>query len=223
MLRPLLLALFLLSTSAFAQSEDPGTLVGHVEGRSYISPTGTYRVAIPVLPELGGRIIDTENVVTFQDDFNVLCTIAAVPFDATLRWERSTREPKDFLSYFFVNFILPDFQRTFPGARVESARYSPTVAGGTLFAYTLLPGGSMFTQKLSFLGNGEKLPDAKRGNMVFVRGEWLFVISVELAERIVERSTYKKTTQEEDDLLRQRLVELYDKIQFTEAAAAKAK
>ena len=217
----LLLLLALAGSPAFAQSAGPGDILGRVDGKTYVSPTGAFRVAIPVLPELGGRIIDTQNVVTFQDDFNVMCTIAAFPMDATQRWEHSTREPKDYLSYFFVNFIMPDFQRTFPGARVESARFSPSVAGGALFAYTLLPGGSMFSQKLSFLSANEKVPDAKRGNMVLVHGDWIFVLSVELAERIVEHSTYHKTPQEEDDILRQRLVELYDKMQFTTPATPK--
>jgi hypothetical protein len=220
MLRSLLLFLTVAGASVLAQTDPAGELVGRVEGKTYVSPTGAFRIVVPVLPELGGRIIDTNNVVTFQDDFNVLCTIAAFPMDATQRWEHSTREPKDYLSYFFVNFIMPDFQRTFPGARVESARFSPSVAGGALFAYTLLPGGSMFSQKLSFVGTDDKVPDAKRGNMTFVRGSWIFVVSVELAERVIERSTYHKTPQEEDDLLRQRLVDLFDKLQFTENPAS---
>ncbi len=222
MFRPLLVALLVTGASAFGQPEDgPGNLVGRVEGKAYISPTGAFRVAVPVLPELGGRIVDTDNVVTFQDDFNVLCTVAAFSMDATQRWEHSTRDPKDYLSYFFVNFIMPDFQRAFPGARVESARFSPTVAGGALFAYTLLPGGSMFAHKLTFLAPGDKLPDAKRGNLVFVHDNWVFVLSVELAERIVEHSTYHKTPEQEDQILHERLVDLLDKVSFTTPAAPK--
>lgn len=221
MVRSLLLSLIVASASALAQPAAPGELVGRVEGQTYVSPTGAFRVTVPVLPELGGRILDTENVVTFQDDFNVMCTIAAFPMDATQRWESSTRELKDYLSYFFVNFIMPDFQRTIPGARVESARFSSSVAGGALFAYTLLPGGSMFANKLSFVTGQDAVPEAKRGNMVFVRDNWIYVMSVELAERVIERSSYHKTTQEEDTILRQRLLELLEKVQFTKSAAAK--
>jgi hypothetical protein len=43
---------------------------------------------------------------------------------------------------------------------------------------------------------------------------------MELAERITERSSYHKTTAEEDDLLRQRLVELYKKLEFTKPAVS---
>src|SRR5690606_26907758 len=112
-------------------------------GRTYFSPTGAFNVTIPVLPELGGRIMDTENVVTFQDSFSVLCTIAAFPMDATQRWEHSTRGPKDYLAYFFANFVMPDFQETFRGARAESAVFAPSIGGGSLLVYVLLPGGSM--------------------------------------------------------------------------------
>lgn len=215
----LFLAAFLLpAASLSAQSGSGRDLFGHVEGKTYVSPTGAFKVTIPVLPELGGRVIDTENVVTFQDDFNVLCTIAAFPMDATQRWEYSTRGLKDYLAYFFANYVMPDFQQTFSGARAESAKFVPSVAEGSLLVYTLLPGGSMFAHKLTFLSPDERLPDAKRGNLVFVRNGWIFVMSVELAERILERSNYHKTTAEEDEILRHRLIELLGKIQFTPTA-----
>ena len=74
---------------------EPMPLVGRVDGRTYFSPTGAFKVAIPVLPELGGTITDTENVVTFQDDFNTHISIASFPQDATQRWEMSTRGLKE--------------------------------------------------------------------------------------------------------------------------------
>jgi len=171
-------------------------------------------VTIPVLPELGGTIRDTNNSVTFQDDFNVMCTIAALPMDATQRWEFSTRGKKDYLAYFFGNFVMPDFQQIFPVAKAESAKYAPSISDGALLVYTILPGGSMFAHKLAFLGPGDKVPDAKRGNLLLVRNGWTFVLSVELAERVLERSTYNKTTAEEDEILRGRLVDLLGKIEF---------
>ncbi len=195
-----------------AQSSDG--IAGRVEGPTYISPSGAFRIRIPVLPELGGRIQDTPTAVTFQDDFNVLCTIAAIPMDATQRWEHSTRGAKDYLAWFFANFIMPDFQASYPGARVENVRFAAGIAEGTLFAYIVLPEGSMFNHKLAFLGPGTPLPDAKRGNMLFVRNNWVYVLSVELAERVLERSTYSKTPEEEDAILRERLVALFEKMTF---------
>ena len=218
-IRFLLLCFTLLLIPLAAQTEAPDQLVGRIEGRTYVSPTGAFRVTIPVLPELGGRIVDTENVVTFQDDYNVLATIAAFPMDATLRWELSTRGQKDYLAYFFANFVMRDFQQTFRGAQAESAKYAPGIANGALLVYLLLPGGSMFAHKLSFIGADETVPDAKRGNLLVVRDGWTYVLSIELAERILERATYKKTTAEEDDILRQRLVELVGKIEFTKPPA----
>src|ERR1044071_10382230 len=79
---------------------------GKIEGKTYVSPTGMFKVVVPVLPELGGDITDTPNVVTFQDDFNVHVSIAAFPQDATQRWELSTRGLKDYLIYFFSNLFL---------------------------------------------------------------------------------------------------------------------
>ena len=47
------------------------------------------------------------------------------------------------------------------------------------------------------------------------------MLSTELAERVLERSTYSKTTAEEDELLRQRLLALLAKIEFRQPPAAK--
>lgn len=219
MSRSHLLWFVLLCAPLLAQNGGSGDLVGRLEGRTYVSPTGAFRVAVPVLPELGGRILDTDNVVTFQDDFNVLSTIAAFPMDATQRWELSTRGLKDYLAYFFGNFVMPDFQQSFRGARVESAKFAPSIGDGALLVFTLLPDGSMFANRLTFVRPGDKVPDAKRGNLLFVRNGWRFVISIELAERILERSSYAKTTAEEDEILRARLIDLLGRMEFTLPAA----
>ena len=193
-------------------------LVGRIDGRTYISPTGAFKVTIPVLPELGGSVTDTENVVTFQDDFNVHISIAAFPQDATQRWEMSTRGVKDYLVYFFSNYVLGDFRQTFPDASIESAKFVPSALDGSLITYILLPGGSMFMDKVPMIAGGP-VPTAKRGNQLFVKNGHIFVISVELTERVLERTTYKKTTAEEDEILRQRLNEVIVRLQFPKAPA----
>ena len=72
--------------------------------------------------------------------------------------------------------------------------------------------------KIPMLGGGPP-PTAKRGNQLFVKNGHIFVISIELTERVLERSTYKKTVAEEDELLRQRLNEVILRLQFPKAAA----
>ena len=138
-----LLAFSLSAAIASAQS-----LNGKVEGKIYQSPTGQFKVVIPVLPELGGDITDTANVVTFQDDFNLHVSIAAFQQDATQRWELATRGLKDYLIYFFSNFVLADFKQNFEGAQIESAKFLPNTQEGALLTYLLVPGGSMFADKV---------------------------------------------------------------------------
>jgi hypothetical protein len=208
------LALATLGLVARAQDAQPPALVGKVEGKTYISPTGVFKVAIPVLPELGGEITDTPNVVTFQDAFNVHISIAAFPQDATQRWENSTRGAKDYLVYFFSNFVLSDFKQAFEGVQIESAKFIPATLDGSLITYILIPGGTMFSEKVPQVGADGRAPIAKRGNMLFVKNSHIFVISIELAERVIEGRTYKKTTAEEDEILRQRLTDVVSKIQF---------
>jgi hypothetical protein len=209
------------SVTLRAQGEtaaDPMPLLGRVDARTYISPTGAFTVSIPVLPELGGSITDTENVVTFQDDFNTHISIAAFPQDATQRWEMSTRGLKDYLVYFFSNYVLGDFRQTFPETTIESAKFVPGAVDGSLVTYILLPGGSMFMDKIPMIAGGP-VPVAKRGNQLFVKNGHIYVISIELTERVLERTTYKKTTTDEDEILRQRLNEVIVRLQFPKTAA----
>ena len=63
------------------------------------------------------------------------------------------------------------------------------------------------------------LPVAKRGNLLFIRNEHVFVISIELAEKVIEGKSYGKSVAEQDEILRKRLLEMVDKITFTKPAA----
>ena len=200
--------------------DDPGMLAGQVADDTYLSATGLFRIAVPVLPELGGTITDTPNVVTFADAFTTHLTIAVIPLDATQRWELSTGSKKDYLVKLFSGFLLSDFRQKFPGAAVESATFLPKLQDGALLVYALLPGGSMFNARLALFGASDNLPTAKRGNLLFVKGDHIFILSSEMAERATERSLYTKTTAQEDEILRNRLLDLLGAIRFTGAAAA---
>jgi hypothetical protein len=218
MFRFFLATLLFTSSLAFAAEPERAALQGTVEGRVYASPTGAFKITIPVLPELGGSITDTPNVVTFEDDFNVHVSIAAFPQDATQRWELNTRGLKDYLVYFFGGFVLADFKQSFEGVRVESAKFLPSTLDGALLAYILIPGGTMFGEKVPKIGDDGHPPIAKRGNLLFVKNGHIFVISIELAEKVIEGKSYNHTVAEEDETLRQRLFDVVNKIQFAKPA-----
>ncbi|MBL9204411.1 MAG: hypothetical protein JNN01_04955 [Opitutaceae bacterium] len=194
-------------------------LAGRVEGTHYVSPSGAYKISIPVLPELGGKVVDTPDVVTFEDDFNVHASLACFKMDATQRWEHETRGRRDYLVWFFTNFVQADFQGRFAGAKVESAKYIPAIEEGALLCYNLLPGGTMFADRPSFSAT-EEIFVAKRGNLLFMREGFVYVLSIELAERALERRSYDKTVAEEDEILRKRLLELLGRITFLPQTAA---
>lgn len=220
-LASLLVALCLTTTavtlSAQPAENDGPPLVGRVKDKTYISPTGTFKVEIPVLPELGGHVIDTPNVVTFQDDFSVHVSIACFKMDATQRWENETRGRKDYLVWFFSTAVLPDFQERYPGSKIETAKFRSGLMDGALFTYTSLPGGSTFADRVVVAG-ADDVPVAKRGNLLFVKDEYIFVLSVELAEKVLERTTWKKTADEENEILAKRLTDLLNKVTFTAPA-----
>ena len=177
-------------------------------------------MTIPVLPELGGSVFDTENVVTFGDDFKTHVSVAVFAQDTTQHWENETRGRQDYLVYFFSTYVMPDFQQRSPGAKIESARFLPGIKDGALIVYTLLPGGSMFADRISLTGDPDPSLVAKRGNLLFVKNDHVFVISTELAERVLEHSTYHKTTAEEDEVLRSRLLALLGSIEVSRPPAS---
>lgn len=216
------LLLVLLATLAAGRAQPAGgSLVGHLEGSTYFAPTGAYKVEVPVRPETGGIVSDTDNVVTFQDDYNILYIIAAFRMDTSQRWEASIHPPKEYLQGFFSQYVLPDFRRAFPGVRVESTGiFYPNLLDGALVVYTLLPGGSMFAGKVAAIDPARKPPAAKRGNMIFVKNGFVYVISTELAERITEGTAYTLTQAEEDVRLREKLQEMVAKIHFLAPAPA---
>jgi hypothetical protein len=201
--------------TAGAQST-PG-LAGYVDDRTYVAPGGVYRVKIPVIPELGGTISDTANVVVFRDDYTVHVSIGAFRLDATQRWELSTRGPKAYLPAFFATYVMPDFQRMYPGTRIESGVFQPNRLGGAVMCFTLMPGGSMFAGQLPEIRVGGP-PIAKRGNLIFVQYGVVYVISIELTERVLEGSTYDKTPEEENEILRERLNAVLAGMEFAEPA-----
>ena len=222
----------LMALTVYGQQTDPaappagapgpaaGILRGTIDGDSYVSPTGMFRIPVPVLPALGGMITDTANVVTFQDEINTHISIAAFSQDATQRWQQSVMGTKDYLQYFLTTFVVPDFALSFPKIQLEkSARFIPNFDGAVV-AYTLIPGGSMFASRTPRMIEDDKPPVAKRGNMLFVKNGYVFVISTELAERVTEGSSYKQTPQQENDVLKDRLIDIGNRMRFLKPVPA---
>ncbi len=218
LLRPLSVsALLLLPRIAPAQE---AALAGRIEGETYHSATGAFAITVPVLPELGGRVVDTPNVVTFDDDFSVHVGVACFPLDVTQKWELETRGKRDYLAYFFANFVQPDFEQRYPGTAVEAVRFLPGMQDGALAVFALLPGGSYFDGRNELDPENPTRPPAtaKRGNLLFVRHGHVFVINTELAERVTQPGSHDKTPDEENELLLQRLSDIVARMTFLSPA-----
>ena len=214
MFRP---ALFLLCSLLLATATSGAPLTGRLDGETYISPTGEFRIRAPILTELGGTIDDNDSVVTFHDDFGTHISIACFDLDATQRWELDTRGLRDYLLYFFSEIVMTNFRTRYPAASIESARYLAELQAGSLIAYSLLPGGSYFETKNSVTSLPPENPViAKRGTLLFVRHRHVYVVSTEFSERALQRSTYNLTTEQEDDQLATRLTAIVGRMTFTD-------
>ena len=190
-------------------------LYGTLKHDNYVAPGGIYSVRVPVLPELGGEITDTDSVVTFDDSVSTHISLASFPLDMSQKWDLTEKGLRDYLSAFYVTYVLTDFQTRFPGSTAEATLFVPELMDGSLMGFALLPGGSAFANQLT-VGPGpeEPAPVAKRGNLLFVRGERIYVISIELAERVTQRKFFNKTPEEENTILRERLIQFAGRIQF---------
>lgn len=204
-----------------ASQTPPPSTYGSVTGNIYTAPSGLFQIKIPVLSQLGGTISDTPNVVTFDDDFTTHISIGAFPLSRELKWEYDTRGTKDFLIYFFTSLVMPDFVARFHGATIEdNALYLPKFQDGTMLIFTLLPGGSFFAQQATLFAPASPLV-AKRGNLLFVKYNTVFVVSTEFTERVLEHSIYHPTVDEENQILRKRLTDIVDQMQFIKPPEAK--
>jgi len=208
------LGLFALTAARAQIASPPPSLYGEVKGTTYVAPGARFRMTIPVLPELGGQIHDTENVVTFDDPVSTHVSVACFPLDLSNKWEFDTRGTRDYLEYFFKEFVFPDFAQRFPGSANEASLYSPQLRDGALFVFSLLPGGSAFESRTSVLESAPASPAvAKRGTLLFVQNGCIFILTAELAERVTQRSAFQKTPAQENEILRARLVELANRLQ----------
>jgi len=194
-------------------------LTGQIDDNIYTSPTGAFSIPSPVLREFGGSVVDTGNVVTFQDEVSTLVSIATFPLNASERWKLQLDGPKDYLAKFFNQYVLADFQRAFPGATAEKeATFMPHMLDGALLVYMDLPGGSMFAGRVVIFDPNYKPRAAKRGNLVFLHNGYVFVISIELAERVLEGTAYTLTPEQENLELKERLEDTLNRMKFLQKA-----
>lgn len=196
----------------------PGVLRGRIENGRYYAPSNAFDIAIPTLVGDRPLILDNPNIVVFRDDVRTMVTVAVVPMAPIDKWELETTSPREFLITFFREVVLTDLRRAFPGTNVEGAVLLNDVEGGSLLVTTLHPNGSAFEVD-PIVRNDPATPPpvAKRGNLLFHHGDFIFVISSELADRVTESSTYSTDTATEDRILRERLVEIYSHIRFPDS------
>lgn len=203
-----------------ADDEEPVvTLEGSIQGDRYVAANGVFSIKIPVYPELGGKIDDTPTSVTFQDAFTTHITIASIPLEGSLLFQLSASPKKDFLVQFFRDYVMPDLAKSFRGTNWEKGRFIADAHGGAVLIQTTLPGGSVFQGRTALFGQTDPVIVARRGNLLFAHGDALYLISMELGERSTERSLYDKTEQQDDELLRQRLLALLNSMTFVTPAA----
>jgi hypothetical protein len=220
---PRLPLLALLAAAVCGPGLRAAQLAGRVEGDTYYSANGVFKIRIPVLSAMGGTVTDTPNEVTFKDGFTTYISIVAFPMDALQRWELSTKGTRDYLVTFFDTYVRPNFERSFKTVQFErDGIFAPKLMDGAFFTFVLLPGGSMFPFPAGDIDPNRPKPTAKRGNLLFVKNGTILVISAELGERSTEGTAYSLTPAEEDLQLREELTDVAKRMTFLADSSATA-
>jgi len=188
-------------------------LFGRVEDERYHAPGDVYSVAVPVFHGADAVIMDTPEIVVFKDKVSTLLTIAAFKMPDIAKLQFEGMEPREYLITFFRDNILRDYRHEFPESTIESARFLPDIFAGAMVSFTLMPGGSAFAAP-SPASPLAPAPVAKRGHLVFVRNGYIYVVAIELAERVTQPATYKLTKPEEDRLLFDQLVTVLGALRY---------
>ncbi len=196
-----------------ANAQQTGFLYGLLENNRYRAPNGEYTLSLPLRIELGGEVVDTPEVVTLQDHVSLHASVACFGLNLGLKRQDETLGRRDFLVSFFREHVHPQFSQRFEGARIESARFTPELLNGALFVYNLLPGGSMFGERVATLPDGSS-PIAKRGNLLFLHNNHIYVLSIELAEKVLDPAGFVMDEEEQNEVLHQRLIELVGRMTF---------
>jgi len=213
----------LVASAAESGDFQPGSLKGRIENGRYYAPSNSFDIPLPMLVGDRPLVLDNPNIVVFRDDVRTMLTIAAIHMEPIDKWELDTTSAREFLIKFFRESVLADYREAFPGTSVESARLLNDVEGGSLLVHTLHPNGSAFEID-PIVRNDPATPPpiAKRGNLIFAHGDFVYVISSELADRVTESSTYTTDTETEDRILHDRLLEVHSKIHFAGDSAPEA-
>ena len=209
-----------LAVAPLGAQVDPVALLGQIEDNRYIAPHGSYSITLPVQLDLQGTITDTREVVTFQDDFRIHASVACFKMESPHDREIETRGRRDFLIWFFRQQVQTQFQRRFPGAKIDEARYMPEVLDGALIVYNSLPNGTMFTKQVGLAHSTEQPIIAKRGSLLFLKGRHLYVVSAELAELLRDEEATVGSLEDDHIRLRKELLDLVGRITFTSAAVS---
>lgn len=194
-------------------AQQTGFLYGEIHHNRYEAPSGEYALTLPVQIDLGGEVVDTPEVVTLQDHVSLHASVACFGLNLSLKRQDETVGRRDFLVGFFRDHVQPQFSQRFTGASIESARFTPELLHGALFVYNLLPGGSMFAERAATLPDGSS-PVAKRGNLLFLHSNHVYVISLELAEKVLDPANFKLSAEEQNEVLQKRLLELVGRMTF---------
>ena len=209
----LLLSAFGISGAANLMAAGFGFLYGSVEDNRYLSPSGEYSITLPMQIETGGSLVDTPEVVTLQNELGLHASIACFGLNLSLKRQDENLGRRDFLAGFFRSQVQPQFTQRFKGSTIESARFAPDLFGGALFVYNLLPGGSMFGDRAP-VGEDGAPPVAKRGNLLFLHNNHIYVLSMELADKVLDPAGFTLNIEEQDALLQKRLIGLVGRMNF---------
>lgn len=168
----LLLAIYVVVNLCFIR-------IGYGADGTYYSPIGRFQLPVPVSSAMGGKTTEKKGSVSFIDD---MCSLYRIDYGRLGEHEKRLFKKmgrEKYLSSFFTNVYLDTFlRRRMPELKIDFEEYLGDEKSGILYAQLDAPKGSVCT--ISSDGAPPMRLDAKRGIVVVVYGDRIFVITTEL-------------------------------------------
>ena len=201
-----------------AEQAQPETTANEQEQQSvqegmHTHVSGLYQVPVPVEEFMGGKMMEQPYALIFTNDFGSLYRIENIglPPEEQANLDEMGRDV--YLEYFLNEmFMKQAVLVSIPTATVDHKEYLPDRFGGALYARLNLPGGSILAEQIN--GSEAKRLDARRGTLIFLREQTLYIVGVGLMEIAVLDEPDEAELERRNGLLKTNTLEFADTIQF---------
>ncbi len=206
--------------SLFGSYRNYTSIKGKIEANRYYSPTNNFSCAVPPLIEPGAVIRDNlgpiGGTVEFEDDLGTLIRVDYFYIPKEGAGDTATIDGRKFLANLTFNYAVESMYRpVIPATKVTHTEFVELQDGVkdrkdvALFGIAILPKGS------SLVETKTGRYDALRASLVFVRGRYTYLLTIQYIPGLFEKFSRKNVAEVPEDERNQRLLKKLEELYQT--------